>query len=152
MASIIPIGFLMTIMHKDIFSLLPSAMVTGKIELYSNGAFLYDIIIPYKNLYFMAKCLFFCVCLCYYDFIRERVNFFPILMYSQAISILCMLTMTTIPIIGFRMSELFGVIDPLIFSYCLTLIHPKYVGRICVSLLGAFMIVFNMLTAQYFNK
>lgn len=144
MASIIPIGFLMAYIGKDVFSLVPSAIVRGKVELYSANAFAYDTIVPYKSGVTLVKCLLFYFFLYYYDYLCERVKHFPIMMYFEAASIYAILMLTTIPVLCIRLSELYGFLEPLLFVCCLYCIKPQYVARICLVCIGTFILIANM--------
>lgn len=144
MASIIPIGFAMAFLGKDIFSLVPSSVVTGKVELYSTNAFTYDTIVPYKSGVTLIKCMLFCLFLYYYEYLSERVKYFPLLMYFEAASICAILMLTTIPVLCIRLSELYGFIEPLLFICCIHCIKPQYLARIFIALVGTFILIANI--------
>lgn len=144
MASIIPIGFAMAFLGKDVFSLVPSSIVTGKVELYSTNALLYDAIVPYKSGVTIIKCIIFSFFLYYYEYLSERVKYFPLMMYFEAASICAILMLTTIPVLCIRLSELFGFIEPLLFICCIHCIKPQYLARILVALVGTFILIANM--------
>ncbi len=144
MASIIPIGFAMAFLGKDIFSLVPASIVTGKVELYSANAFTYDTIVPYKSGLTLIKCFIFYFFLYFYEFLSERIKYFPIMMYFEAASIFAILMFTTIPVLCTRLSELFGFLEPLLFICCIHCIKPQYLARILIALVGTFILIANM--------
>lgn len=154
-ACLVPIGFAMYFMHLDLLSLMPSSLTEGKIDLYkatTDKGRWDDIILPYKNLYFMVKCGILYLCLYYYDSIVEKNRFAPMLINFFAASLFFMLAMATIPVISGRLSDLFGIVDCLVFTFLLYIVLPKYVARIAISLVGLYMIVFNMLFTEYFTQ
>lgn len=154
-ACLIPLGFAMYFMKKDLFSLIPSALIQGKLDLYKEttdkGQWV-DIVLPYKNLYFMVKCCLLYLCLYYYDYIVEKNRFAPMLINLFAAGLFIMLAMATIPVIAGRISDLFGIVDCIVFTFCLYIISPKYVVRIAISLVGLYMLFYNMMYTEYFTK
>lgn len=154
-ACLVPLGFAMYFMQKDLFFLLPSSITEGKLDLYkttTDKGQWDDIILPYKNLYFMVKCIILYLCLYYYDYIAEKNKFAPILINLFAVGLFVMLAMATVPVIASRISDLFGIVDCLVFTFLLYIVFPKYAARIAISLVGFYMIVFNMLFTEYFTQ
>lgn len=153
-AVLVPIGFAMYILKKDLFSLIPSALVYGKLDLYqkmSEKGEWQELAILYKNLYFMSKCAMLYACLFYYDYIVKRHQMAPLLINLFAASILFILTMSTIPVLAGRVSDLYGIIDCIVFTFILYLAEPKYLGRIAIALLGTYVFFYNMLLNEYFT-
>ena len=155
MMCLVPLGFAMYFAHKDMLSLLPSSIVSGKVDYYKSssesGGTWDEMTIPYKNIYFMVKCMMFYVIIFYYDYLKDKVTCLPILLKIEAGSLFVMLGMATIPVVATRLSDLYGIVDPILFSYCLYLVKPKYAARIAVACVGAYMLVYNMLVAHYFD-
>ena len=59
--------------------------------------------------------------------------------------------MATIPVLASRVSDLYGIIDALFFTYIIYLIKPKIVARLCIIATGLYMYVYNMLFSGYFG-
>lgn len=155
LALIIPIGFLMYFLHHDLFSLIPSSLISGKADYYKssaeNGSAWDEMTIPYKNLYFMTKCILFYILLYYNDYIKDKIPYYPIVMKVEAGSLFVMLGMATVPILATRLSDLFGIIDSIFFSYCLYIVSPRYIAKIGITCVGLYMLIYNMLIAKYFG-
>lgn len=153
MALAVPFGFIMYFSHHDLLSLVPSSLLSGKADYYKssaeNGSAWDEMTIPYKNLYFMTKCILFYVLLYYNDYIKDKISCFPLLMKIEAGSLFIMLGMATVPVVATRLSDLFGIIDAILFSYCLYIVRPLYVARIGITCVGLYMLIYNMLIAQY---
>lgn len=154
LAMLVPIGFVMYLLKLDLFSLIPSFMMVGKLEYYVDAAKLgvqTDFITPYKNVFFMVKCVLLCLMLLYYDFVKEKSRYTTLFILMLAVGIFINLTMATVPVIAVRVFDLYGgIADAALFSYLLYLIHPKYVARIGIACVGLYMLVYNMLAGWYF--
>lgn len=152
-ACLVPIGFAMYILKIDLFSLIPTFLTEGKLDYYKEAAEIgkFELTPPYLNPFFLAKCIILYLCLYYYDFLVERNKFTPILINVFAASILFLLSMSTIPVLASRVSDLYGVVDCVIFSYCIYLVSPRYVTRIAIALVGLYMLVHNMFFTEYFT-
>ncbi len=155
MGAVVPIGFLMYFLHIDLFSFLPSTFLIGKIDFYKSssddGSGLVEMVTPYKNVYFLAKCILFYLLLYFNDYLKNKAFYFPILMKIEAGSLFIMLSMATIPVIATRISDLFGIIDAVLFSYCLYIVKPMYIARLGIACIGLYMLVYNFLVADYFG-
>ena len=151
---LVPVGFAMYFMKMDFFSLIPSALTEGKLDLYketSDKGHWTELDLPYKNLYFMTKCIILYLCLYFYDYVVEKNRFAPMLINLFAASLFIMLSMATIPVIAGRISDLFGIVDCVVFTFCLYIVVPKYVPRIAISAVGLYMLIHNMLFTEYFT-
>ena len=154
-ACLLPACFAMYFLKRDLFSLIPSSLTEGKLDLYretsENGEW-EELAVPYKNLYFMTKCVVLYLCLYYYDYITEQNHFAPMLINLFTASLCILLSMATIPVIGGRISDLYGIVDCVVFTFCLNIVKPQYVAKIAIALVGAYMLVYNMLFTDYFTR
>lgn len=155
LASLIPIGFLLYLTHHDLLSLIPSSLLGGKVDFYRSSAESGDLwsemLAPYKNLFFLTKCAALYVYLYYYDYLKEKSKYFTLLCVVETGSLFWMLSMSTIPVVATRISDLYGIIDAVFLSYSLYLIEPKIAARACLIGIGLYMYVYNMLFSNYFG-
>ena len=153
-AALLPVCFAMYFLKMDLFSLIPSSLVDGKLDFYKSSSEegqWNEILTPTKNLYFLAKCSMLYFCLYFYDPIVKQQRMAPLLINLFAMSIFFMLTMATVPVVGSRISDLYGIIDCVVFTFLLYIISPAYVARSAIALLGLYMLVYNMLFTEYFT-
>lgn len=145
--SVIPIGFMMYFMNVDLLSFLPSSLVGGKVDFYKEmaekGEHWADYILPYKNLYLLSKCALLSVGLYFYRTIISKTPCANIVFVMLAASIFMNLSLTRIPVLAGRLGDLYGITDCIAFTYMLYIIRPKWVVRLGIFLLGAYMLVFN---------
>lgn len=153
-AGLVPAGFVLCLMKKDLFSLIPSSLFGGKVDYYKASAEAGgwgDISLPYKNLYFMTKCVILYLCLYYYDLIVKKNPFAPILINLFAASIVFLLSMSTISVLAGRIRDIYGIVDSIVFTFCLYLVSPAFVARIAIAFVGFYMLIYNMFTTDYFT-
>ena len=149
---IIPIFFLLYLMKKDFISFIPSFFVEGKLDFYQKTSEKgdWEMALLYKNVYFMVKCMLLYFCLYYYEEIVNKNRFAPILISLFIASILSPMLASSIPIIASRISDLYGIVDCIVFTFCLYFVSPPYFARIAVTTIGLYMLVYNMFVAEYF--
>lgn len=155
-AALFPICFAMYLLKLDLISFIPtlSSSIGYKIEQYKENTEKgqWDELYPlYANLYYVSKVAMLYLCLYFYDFLTEKHRMAPLLITLFSVSVLFLPAMATIPVIGSRISDLFGLVDCLIFTFLLYLIEPKYWARIAIAIVGLYMLVYNMVFAEYFT-
>ena len=155
-AALFPVCFAMYLLKLDLISLIPtlSSSIGYKIEQYkeSTEKGQWDELRPlYANLYYVSKVAMLYVCLYFYDFLTEKHRMAPILITLFSVSVLFLPAMATIPVIGSRVSDLFGLVDCLIFTFLLYLVEPKYWARIAIAILGIYMLIYNIAYTEYFT-
>lgn len=145
--------FAMYLMGKDIFQLIPSTFVIGKIDAYQRTSEkgLWEMTLLYKNAYYMAKFVFLFLCLYYYDNIVERNRFAPLLINIFAASLLTPMLISSVPIIATRTSDLYGIVDGIVFTFCLYIFEPIKLAKAGVASIGLYMLIYNMIATEYFT-
>ena len=75
----------------------------------------------------------------------------PLLINLFAASTLFLTSMATIPVIASRISDMYGIIDCIVFTFLLYLVVPQYWAKIAITVIGSYMIVYNILFTEYFT-
>ena len=153
-AILIPTLFILYLMKKDLFSLIPSALIEGKLDYYQRATEKGEwgeMMTLYKNAYFMVKCILLYLCLYFYDYLSEKNKLTPILVNNLIASILFLLSLSSIPVIATRVSDLYGITDCIVFTFLLYLIEPKYLARAAIAIISTYMFLYNLLFAEYFT-
>ena len=153
LASFVVLCFVMYLTGRDIFHLIPSSFVSGKIDVYQDTSEKgeWEMALLYKNVYYMIKFVLLFVCLYYYDYIVERDRKAPLIINIFAASILTPMLISSVPIIATRTSDLYGIVDGIVFTYLLLLISPRYAAKACIAIVGMYMIIYNMIVTEYFT-
>lgn len=153
-ACLVPFCFTLYFLKLDLFQLIPAAIIGGKLDFYQKAAETgewEELSAPYLNLYFLAKCAMLYLCLYYYDVIVAKNRLAPILINTFASSICILLSMATIPVIAGRISDLYGIVDCIVFTFLLYLVSPRYMARAAITVAALFMLVYNMINTEYFT-
>ena len=153
---LLPVCFALYLLKLDLLSVIPSILpvldykIQGYRESSDKGGWneLYPL---YANLYYLSKCAMLYLCLFYYEYIVSKHRMAPILIRLFAASTMFLPAMATLPVIASRVSDLYGIVDCIVFTFLLYLIEPKYWARIAIVVIGMYMIVFNILFTEYFT-
>lgn len=148
-----PVAFAMYVLKMDLFSFIPSALTYGKLDFYKEASDKgeWDAIWLYDNIYYIAKVLMLYLCLIYYDYLADRIPHFPLFLNVFAASIIFLASMATIPVVAGRISDMFAIVDCIVFTFSIYLCSPRYLARICVTLAALWMMVHNIIYTEYFT-
>lgn len=152
-ACLVPLFFIAYLMGKDLFSLIPSSILGGKIDFYQKSSEKgeWAMALLYKNMYFMVKCALLYFCLYYYDLIVKQMKMAPLIINLLIASIFSLMLFSSVPVIATRVSDLYGIIDCLAFTFCIYFASPRYLARIAIAVIGLYMLVYNIFEAEYFT-
>lgn len=150
---LIPLGFFMYFKEMDLLSFLPESLTQGKVDFYKesaeNGSQFAEFVIPYKNLYLMSKCLLLFLCVFFYKSIIIEMKYANIVILLLAASVFIKLSMSTIPVIAGRLSDLYGITDCVVFTYILSFVKPSWVVRCVIFGIGLYMLIYNYLHSGF---
>lgn len=154
--ALVPVCFAMYLLKLDWFSIMPSISpsIDYKLENYkaSSEKGLWQELYPlYANIYYLAKCGMLYLCLIYYDYLTKKHSMAPLLISLFAASVLFLPSMATIPVIASRISDLYGLVDCIVFTFLLYLLDSKHIARAAIAIVGFYMIIYNILFTEYFT-
>jgi hypothetical protein len=151
-ACVIPVCFVIYLMGKDLFSLIPSSILGGKLDYYQKTSEKgeWEMALLYKNVYFMLKVAMMYLCLYFYNHIVENNRLAPLLLNLFLASILSPMLFSTIPVIASRVSDMYGIIDCIVFTFALYLFSPRYLARFGILIIGIYMLIYHMTSDDYF--
>lgn len=151
-ACVIPACFVIYLMGKDLFSLIPSSILGGKLDYYQKTSEKgeWEMALLYKNVYFMLKVAMMYLCLYFYNHIVENNRLAPLLLNLFLASILSPMLFSTIPVIASRVSDMYGIIDCIVFTFALYLFSPRYLARFGILIIGIYMLIYHMMSDDYF--
>lgn len=154
-ACTLPVLIAMYFLKKDLISIIPIDLIGGKMDFYkeaTEGGDWASGFSPLYMVYIWIKCLVLYFCLYYYDFVVEKNPLATILVNLFIVSIFVPLALSTIPVISGRIGELYGIVDCIVFTFCLYFVRPKYIARSAIVLAGLYMLLHNMLYTEYFTS
>ena len=149
----IPICLALYLMGKGAVSLIPSALIEGKLDYYKETSEAGDwlIYVPYKQITFLAEFVILYVFLYFYDTIEKYCIYAPILIKILVIEMGFLTMFSEIPVLGGRLHDLFGIFNILAFTCCMYCIKPKYAVRIGITLLSLTNYLIYMSNHLYFK-
>lgn len=151
-ACLVPLCFVIYLLGKDLFSLIPSSVLGGKLDYYQKTSEKgeWAMALLYKNAYFMLKVAIMYLCLYFYDAIVKNNRIAPLIINLFIASILSPMLFSTIPVIASRISDMYGIVDCIVFTYTFSLISPRYLARLGITAVGIYMLIYHMMTDDYF--
>ncbi len=145
-ACIVPVSFLLYFLHLGI-STIPIPFLGEKLELYDmlkeEGTF--DEINVF-NLFFLVKNAMFLYFLYMYETIEKQNPYFTLMLKIMGLSIFSYLALASIPIVAMRVSELFGIVDIILFTCIYYTVRPSWLGRalvLSISLVYLYLNIFH---------
>ncbi|MDT3388842.1 MAG: EpsG family protein [Bacteroidota bacterium] len=143
-ASLIPIGYIIHFLNISITS-IPIPYFSDKLETYQtmkeNG--MLDNINVF-NLVYLVKNAIFIYLLVMYDTIKEHCPYFNIMLKIMALSLMSFTAFSFLPVFAFRASELFGVIEIVLFTYIFFTIKPAWLAKTTVITISLALFAINV--------
>ena len=143
---LIPIGYLLgnTVLNLNN---IPIESIRIKLEMYkslqaSNSAGLKDLNI--FNPYILFRIAMFYILLWKGNIIQKHNPYFKPLIFVEAIGLFIFPVFSSIAILGYRGSELIGVVEILLYPMLYYVIRPNLFGKLIVILIGALLLVVNL--------
>lgn len=146
-ALLVPIGYLIYFLGSDIIVNLPIPYIQDKIKIYKelteigiNGA---DKINVYNYVY-IVRILVFYVLLNFSDKISPYNKYIYLLLKIYAISLFAFTALASIPSFAFRISELLGVVEIIIFPCLIYVFRNKNMGAFVVVIMSLTFLLFDL--------
>lgn len=135
-------GYMLSSLHINLFSLIPFPYVQEKIAVYEKArdmGFMGMDEINIFNPMYLIRLLLYYILLWKYDVIKNETNNLSILLKVFALSYICYTVFSFIPVVAFRVSELYGIVEILLLPYIINVVTPKWVGKLLVILLFSYI-------------
>ncbi len=143
LASLVPIGYLIYFTHINILTYIP--FVGKKIEIYQTLAEKgTGSEINVFGMVFLVKIAIFLFTLLMYDTIRQSNKYLPILLKIMACSVFVFLLFAPLPVLSFRISELYGIVDIIIYSCLFYTVRQRAVAASIVAVVGISLFAINV--------
>ena len=143
--AIVPIGVVLFFLHIDFINMLPISFVQEKVETYQelvNKGFYEETSLKSPFIWTKAAALYYI--LYYYDRIYERCPYLPILLKITGLSLLSFFAFSSISVVAGRISELFGIVEILLFPCICFTFKPDWAGKLIVCITGAIEFIFTL--------
>lgn len=152
-ACLLPLGFLLHFLPFDIFTAIEIPYITDKIVTYEDlrdkGIIGEEVNV--FNLVFLVKCAIYIYILYFYDIIKPNFKYLSLAVKMMGISLFVFPALSKLPVMSFRVSDLYGIAEiPAIACLCYT-IHPKWVGKLLVTSIAIILFVIYVFVQEVLN-
>ena len=151
---IIPICYILYFMKINLLTTIPIPYISDKIEAYSmlteRGLKGFDEINVF-NLVFIVKIIIFIYIAYFYKTIKYYNENVSILLRIQALSIYSFIIFAFLPVLSFRISELFGIVDLIVYPCVYYTVKQSYVGKLITATVGVILLLINVFYVELLN-
>ncbi len=141
---VFPLCVVMYIVGFDLLLSLPIPYIQSKVELYREQT---DVGIVERNAlirpFLFIRLVSYYYCLLFSNTIKEYVPSINLLIKIMGVSIITYYAFTYIPVIGYRLSELYGVVEILLIPAMIYTMRPMYIGKLAVVLVAGVMFLYT---------
>ena len=131
-ASLIPLGYIFYFLNINITS-LPIPYISEKLDAYQglkDQGYIDEVNV--FNLVFFVRIIIFFYILYMYDLIREHNLYLSLMIKLMALSLFSFTAFSSLPVLAFRISELYGITEIILFTNIFYTIRPKPLAKIIV--------------------
>lgn len=140
---VVPIAYLIFFSGINLIMSIPIPFVGEKLEMYQHlqteGAIEIDNVNVF-NLVFLVKIALYYVLLWKYETIKEHVPIVSLFIRVYALSIVSLIVFSPLPVFAFRVSELYGIVEIVLFPLLYYALKPKWASRLIVISIAFVMI------------
>jgi len=149
----IPICLVLYTIGFSAVSLIPSALIEGKLDLYKEmtEAGGWTEYVPYKQLTFLVEFALLYIFIFFYETIERHCIYAPILIKILAMKMGLLTMFAQIPVLGGRLDDLFGIFTALSLTCCMYCIKPQYAVRIGIVVFSLTYYLIQMFDHLYFH-
>lgn len=144
---IVPAAYLIYFSGINLIMSIPIPFVGEKLELYQNlqseGAMEIDNVNVF-NMVLLVKIALYYVLLWKYEIIKEYVPIVSLLLRIYVLSIASLIVLSPLPVFAFRVSELYGVVEIVLFPLLYYVLKPEWISRLVVTMFALMMISINL--------
>lgn len=152
-ALVIPIGYACYFLKINPLTSLPIPYIGDKLasyqELSEKGT--KGSSINVFNAVFLVTWFAYLYILYFYDTVRQHNKYLPIMLRLTGVSILMFLMLSFLPVLSFRISELYGIAEIFIFANIYYTIKPGWLGKTVVLIIGLSQFCINAFYAHFLH-
>ncbi|WP_084608525.1 EpsG family protein [Xylanibacter oryzae] len=153
LASIVPLGYIFYFSHLNLVSVIPIPYISNKIQIYQelNERGIVGDEINVFNMVFLVEIMIYFFLLLKYDLIAEYNKYLPIMLKIMGLSIASFLVFATLPVVAFRIHDLYGIVDIILFTNIYYVIRPRLLSKSVVVLIGLSLLCIMIFYAELIN-
>lgn len=152
-AMVVPLGYLVYFAHINPLTTISLPYIGDKVEIYQNlnekGVLGSEINV--FNAVFVVTWFTYLYLLYFYDTVKEHNPYLPLMLKLTGISVFSFMFFAFLPVMSFRISELYGIVEILLFANIYYTIKPEWLGKCVVAVVGLAFFMLNVFYTQIFN-
>ncbi len=152
-ALVVPVGYIFCFAKINLLTTLPIPYIGDKIasyqELSEKGE--KGSSINVFNAVFVVTWFSYLYVLYFYDTVIRHNKYLPLMLRLAGISIFLFLALSFLPVLSFRISELYGIVNIFIFANIYYTINPKWLGKTVVFVIGLSQFLINAFYAHFLH-
>lgn len=141
--AVVPIAILLGILNINLLAEIPIPGIKEKLDSYQNmGAKFYDrspMLTPFTYLKFGA----YITCIYFSETIEKHIKGINLIIRVMACSILLYYFFSSITIFSQRFSELYGVVEIILYSSLVYIGKPRWVGKIIITVMAIYQVYYS---------
>lgn len=149
-ALLVPAGYVLYFLKVSLLSEIPIPYIGDKLETYqelSESGILGDEINVF-NAVFIVTWLTFLYLLLYHDIVIKHNKYLPLMLKLTGISVFSFSAFSFLPVLAFRISELYGIVEIIIFANIYYTIKPEWLAKTFVGIVGFTLFFVNAFYAE----
>ena len=96
------------------------------------------------NLVFLVNIAIYLYLLYMYDIIKEHSPYLSIILKMMGLSVFCFVALSSLPVLAFRVSELYGIVEIVLFTNIYYTIRPAWLSKSVVMAIGVVLFCINV--------
>lgn len=148
---LIPLGYLFGTFTYNILIYIPIESIRLKLEMYKSLKESGAVGFSEANLfnpYFLFKCVIYYFLCFRYQYLEKCNEYFSLLLKIYGFSLFVFPAFSFIPIVGYRLSELAGCVDILLYPLLIYCFNPKVIAKGIVISIGLLLLLVNIFHKQ----
>lgn len=145
-AMLVPAGYLVYFAHLNPLTTISIPYIGDKVEVYQdlNERGIVGDTINVFSIAFLATWAAYLYLLYFYDLVKDHNKYLSLMLKLMGISIFLYLAFTFLPVLSFRFSELYGIVEVIVFANIYYTIKPAWFSKTVVAVIGLAFFFINV--------
>lgn len=143
---VIPVGYLLHFTSGTILGEIPIPYIGDKLASYQNlrDKGVIGESINVFNLPMIVACFTYYYLFFFYDTVAAKSKYFPIIMRLMGVSLFLYLSLSFMPVLAIRISQLYGITEILYYTYIYYTVRPTWLSKCIVAVIGFSLLAINV--------
>lgn len=152
-AMLVPLGYMLCFANINLMTEIPIPYIGEKLSAYQDLSErgIKGSEINIFNVVFVVTWFAYIYILYFYDTVIKHNKYLPLMLKLTGVSIFSFLALSFLPVLSFRVSELYGMAEIFIFANIYYTIKPGWLAKIVVGIVGISMFMINAFYAEFLH-